>query len=68
MTPTTKRILRNSIEAFKSTESKDKESYILSVQKNLKDQENASDSTYNNVIHAGKVFLRIFNTNKDEKI
>jgi len=65
MTPTSKSILRNSINVFLASTSEEKERYIQVVQKNLNDHKNAMKSIgigyAQNTIVAGEIFLRIFN-------
>ncbi len=64
MTLTTKNILNNSIEAFLSSTTEEKESYLKVVEKNLNDHKNALDyigsGFAKDTVQAGEIFLRIF--------
>ena len=64
MTPTTKNILRNSINVFLASTDEEKENYILGVQKNLKDHKEAMNSIgmgyASDIVQAGEIFIRLF--------
>jgi hypothetical protein len=64
MTDITKSILRNSINVFIASTDKEKENYIVGVEKNLKDHRNALNSIGMgcnlDIVNAGELFLRIF--------
>lgn len=72
MTPTTKNILRNSINVFLASTSDEREKYIQVVQKNLNDHLKAMNTIgigyCSHTVQAGKIFLRLFGEKNKNKV
>lgn len=61
MTPTTKKIVRNSIDMFKKLSTKDKLNYLSTARKNLRDHKESDYAlSYKDTIQAGEIFSRFY--------